>query len=59
MNKKNLMPHVAQPVKPLTIQDLPTELIELSNEALFQVWGGRSRNLCDAQWLREHPEANR
>jgi bacteriocin leader peptide (microcyclamide/patellamide family) len=54
MHKKNLIPQVAQPVKHLTIQNLPAEMVELSNEALSQVRGGHSRNLCDAQWLREH-----
>jgi len=33
------MSQVAQSVKHLTIKDLPTELVELSDEALSQVYG--------------------
>jgi bacteriocin leader peptide (microcyclamide/patellamide family) len=40
MDKKNLMSQIAQPANRLTIKDLPVELIELSDEALSQVWGG-------------------
>ena len=38
MDKKNLMPQAAQPVNRTTTGQLPTELAELSEEAL-QVYG--------------------
>lgn len=41
MDNKDLKPQVAQPVRRITIQDLLTEMVELSDEALSQVWGGR------------------
>jgi hypothetical protein len=40
MNKKNLMSQMVNPVNPITIQDLPSEMVELSEEALSQVFGG-------------------
>ncbi|HEY9796917.1 MAG TPA: DUF5837 family cyanobactin class RiPP [Leptolyngbyaceae cyanobacterium] len=40
MDKKNLVPQAAQPVNKLSIQDLPIELAELSEEVLSQVSGG-------------------
>jgi len=40
MDKKNLISQVTQPVKCLTIQDLPADLVELSEEELSQVTGG-------------------
>jgi bacteriocin leader peptide (microcyclamide/patellamide family) len=54
MHKKNLIPQATQPVNRITIQGLPTELVELSDEALSQVWGGHYKNLCSEQWRREH-----
>jgi bacteriocin leader peptide (microcyclamide/patellamide family) len=40
MNKKNLIPQTTQPLYHLTIQDLSTELVELSEEVLSKVGGG-------------------
>ncbi len=41
MDKKNLMSQVAHPINKLTVQDLPIELAELSDEELQQVVGGK------------------
>jgi hypothetical protein len=40
MPKKNLTNQANNSANRLTIQDVFAELIELSNEALSQVWGG-------------------
>lgn len=40
MDKKKLMSQVAQPINNVTIQNLPSELAELSEEELSQVYGG-------------------
>lgn len=40
MHKKNLINQSNNSANRLTIQDMPAELIELSDEALSQVWGG-------------------
>jgi bacteriocin leader peptide (microcyclamide/patellamide family) len=40
MDKKNLMFQATQPINKLTIEDLPSELAELSEEDLSQVKGG-------------------
>ncbi len=40
MNKKNLIPQTTQPLHHLTIQDLSTELVQLSENDLQQLIGG-------------------
>jgi len=50
MQKKNLTPQIAKSVDCLSIQDLPVELVELSNEALSQVYGGIETG--EAPWRR-------
>jgi hypothetical protein len=44
VHKKKLIPQAILPVNPITIQDLPTELVELSDEAMSQVCGGNQFN---------------
>jgi hypothetical protein len=50
MQKKNLTPQIAKSVDCLSIQDLPVELVELSDEALSQVYGGIET--LEAPWKR-------
>jgi bacteriocin-like protein len=38
--KKNLLPQTTRPSKRISIQDLPTQLIELSEKELHQIVGG-------------------
>jgi hypothetical protein len=40
MHQKKLIPQATTPINCITIQDLPSELVELSDEALSQVCGG-------------------
>ena len=40
MDKKNLLSRTTRPSKRITIQDLPTQLVELSQKDLQQIAGG-------------------
>ena len=49
MKEKNLTPQIAKSVNCLRIEDLSVELVELSDEALPQVYGGEA---VEAPWTR-------
>jgi hypothetical protein len=57
MIKKNLMSQIDQSLNNLTIQDLPIDLVELSEEVLSQVRGGRIANDVYTPWQLDpiHP----
>jgi bacteriocin-like protein len=40
MDKKNLIPQVVLSVNHINIQDLPSEMVELSEEEMSQITGG-------------------
>jgi hypothetical protein len=55
MDKKSLRPQVAQLVSHITIQNLPTELVELSENDLLSVVGGKGNHVnvvdpCTPHW---------
>jgi bacteriocin leader peptide (microcyclamide/patellamide family) len=56
MDKKNLMSQVAHPINKLTVQDLPIELAELSDEALSQILGGQIWGCGRNLEVQLHPE---
>jgi bacteriocin leader peptide (microcyclamide/patellamide family) len=54
MDKQNLMPQAAQPVNRITTGQLPTELAELSEEALQMHGENSSASVLPAYRLAKH-----
>jgi hypothetical protein len=46
MNKKNLIVRIANPVNRITIDDLPAEMVELSEKNLQEIFGGCCNCFC-------------